>query len=264
MNTFRLSLINKLLKNINENHADDPNYILSEYLLKNYSKIDKINIYKIADECFVSRSSVRRFCISIGYKNFADFKKEFKQIDKKYSYFIKMHEDYDSSTEYAEWIAKQIKMVTLEVDNNIKFSDYSEIASMIDIAKNVVLLSSYSSNKTLLEFQRPLVLNNKIIDVMSDNYFNVDNLLKLKEDDLLMVISTSGYYAKSILNLTENIKATKVLITASRDKAFVNQYNKIYFLSDYDHTSEKSIVGKYGLNYFFDVLYHEYYSKYGK
>lgn len=263
MSIYKLSLINKLLHIINENSTDNPNYVLAQYFLEHYLELSDANIYKVAEDCFVSRSSVRRFCKSIGYDNFKDLKTEFKSLNHEYTYFIQLQEGHKNAKEYAEWTKKEIVSMPKEVDNNIKFEDYDNIVTRIQSSGHPVLLSSYSSNMVLLEFQRPLVLSGKIVNVMSDNNMDEESLLDLNENDYLLVVSSSGQFAKEAQELIKKVKAHKALVTTARDKSFSDTYDEVYFLSDYDHSGEKSIPGKYGLNYFFDRLYNAYYIKYG-
>ncbi|TDW25083.1 RpiR family transcriptional regulator [Breznakia blatticola] len=263
MSIYKLSLINKLLQVINEQDKDDTNYILAKYFLEHYLELRDANIYTVADDCFVSRSSVRRFCKYIGYENFKDLKNEFKSMSHEFSYFIGLQKGHESLTDYAKWTQNELLTMPAEVDHNIHEADYEKIVSYIHNSNHVVLLSSYSSNMVLLEFQRPLVLSGKIVNVMSDTNIDEQSLLELSENDYLMVVSTSGQFAKELKDLIVNVKAHKTLITTAREKEFSNTYHEVLFLSDYDHSNEKSIAGKYGLNYFFDMLYHAYYTKYG-
>lgn len=69
MKINRLSLLNSLFNVLNENNQGDPYLILAEYFLEHYHELSRLNIYDVAADCFVSRSSIRRFCQAIGYEN---------------------------------------------------------------------------------------------------------------------------------------------------------------------------------------------------
>lgn len=260
---YKLTLINNLLKIINETEQDNPNYVLAKYFLEHYLELRDANIYTVADDCYVSRSSVRRFCISLGYDNFKSLKDEFKEFSHEYNYFMELQQGHVSVEAYAAWTEEILKKVPQEVENNVGPKYYDKLVERIYKSPTTVLLSSYSSNMVLLEFQRPLVLSGKIINVMSNNNVDEDFLMSLNENDCLIVVSTSGQFANEITELIDNIDSYKALITTSKKVKFIEEYDNVYYLSDQDHSNEKSIQGKYGLIYLFDMLYHTYYSKYG-
>lgn len=89
MKINRLSLLNSLFNVLNENNQGDPYFILAEYFLEHYHELSRLNIYDVAADCFVSRSSIRRFCQAIGYENFVAFKDEFAQYDDQRASFQK-------------------------------------------------------------------------------------------------------------------------------------------------------------------------------
>jgi len=68
-----------------------------------------------------------------------------------------------------------------------------------------------------------------------------------------------SYAAKDIV---KNSKAYKFLITLNRDKTFLEYYDRVFHLSVNDLSMEKSVYGKYGIDYMFDVVYSTYIQKY--
>ena len=68
MKINRLSLLNSLFNVLNENNQGDPYFILAEYFLEHYHELSRLNIYDVAADCFVSRSSIRRFCQAMGMR----------------------------------------------------------------------------------------------------------------------------------------------------------------------------------------------------
>ena len=79
----RFGLLNALLNIINNFDEEDSKVIIAKYFLKNIDRIEEINIYNAADECFVARSSIRRFAKYIGFNNFRNL----KQDHETYNYY---------------------------------------------------------------------------------------------------------------------------------------------------------------------------------
>ena len=72
----KYGLLNALLNIINTYEEDSSKVVIAKYLLSNFSNINQINIYDAAEECAVSRASIRRFNQDIGFENFWNLKQE--------------------------------------------------------------------------------------------------------------------------------------------------------------------------------------------
>ena len=72
----KYGLLNALLNIINTYEEDSSKVVIAKYLLSNFSNINQINIYDAAEECAVSRASIRRFSQDIGFENFRNLKQE--------------------------------------------------------------------------------------------------------------------------------------------------------------------------------------------
>lgn len=224
MDIHRLGLVDSLFRILDHNPSENPDHAIAKYFLENYARIGELNIYDVAAECYVSRSSVRRFCQQIGYDNFLDLKREFKQFDYQYNYFLEMHKDDD----FRGFYAKEILAMVQEVDELISKAELERMADRIYQSNQVLFLSSYSSSQCVMEFQRPLVLLHKIIQVMTDSNFDRDKLLALGQDDAIFMVSTMGNFARSNLSVLSECHAHKTLITTSHDKAFPAVFDEIY------------------------------------
>ncbi|HWT74282.1 MAG TPA: hypothetical protein VN258_06145 [Mobilitalea sp.] len=260
MKINRLSLLNSLFSVMNENSEEDSNYVLAHYFLEHYHELDKLNIYDVSADCFVSRSSVRRFCQTIGYDNFLDLKTEFKEYDDHFSHYM----THANRENYREILTHEINEMIEELDKRMNIAEVDVIADRIYSSPYVVFLTSDSSTAFVKEFQRAMVLHGKIIHLISDAYTDNTLITRLKEKDYLFTISTTGTFAKAALDYISKCNAFKVLATVNRDPIFKQYYDKIYHLSATDRSQEgRSVYGKYGMNYMLDVIYSAYVRRYG-
>lgn len=258
MDIHRLGLVDSLFRILDHNNIGNPDHAIARYFLENYARIGELNIYDVAAECYVSRSSIRRFCKQVGYDNFLDLKKEFKQFDYQYNYFMEMHKGND----FRGYYAKEIIAMVQEVDELISKAELEQMADHIYHSKRVFFLSSYSSSQCVMEFQRPLVLLHKIIQVMTDSNFDQETLLSLGSDDAVFMVSTMGNFARSNLSVLSRCHAYKALITTSHDESLVSTFDDIYYLTKDDYSNTKSVRGKFGTLYVLDILYNVYLKKY--
>lgn len=255
----RLDLIYNLLLTINQKQSNDPNYILTQYFLEHFTELSQLNIHEVAADCYVSRSTVRRFCQQIGYENFKDLKEEFREFKYQYTYFTKLAK----RDNFREYLTSELDAMLKELNERMNTEEIDKIAQRIHDSKNVVFLSSYSSVLFLVEFQRPLVLSGKLVKIMTDTNMDVDFLNSLEPDDFIVMVSATGNFATTNKDILKNVKAYKTLITTARKSEIELEYDKVYHLSANDYSDVKSVYSKYGMEYFFDILYSTYLRKYG-
>lgn len=261
MHINRLSLLNSLFSVFNENPQGDSNYVLARYFLEHYHELDKLNIYDVAADCFVSRSSVRRFCQSIGYDNFLDLKTEFRKYDDQRSYYLQ-HAD---RPDYRQALTREINEMIEELDRRMDADEENErLIDLIHSARYVVFLTSDASTSTIRDFQQSMLFLGKIIRLISDAYTDNELVNSMEESDLLITLSASGTFAYAARDYVEHCKAQKLLFTVNRDPVFKKYYDHVYHLSAQDRSNEShSVYGRYGMSYMFDILYSQYLRKYG-
>ncbi len=260
MRINRLSLLHSLFSVLNDYPPEDSNAVLALYFLEHYRKLSELNIFDVAADCFVSRSSVRRFCQSIGYENFIDLKTEFREYDDQMAHFTQ-HVEKDN---YRESLTKEINAMIAELDQRMNHAETDKMADRIKNSRFVVFLTSETSTSIIRTFQQSMVLHGKIIYLISDSYTENNLLNKLDQRDYLIVLSATGVFAKACEDYIKPIKAYKALVTVNRDEGFKSQYDRVYHLSAQDRSQDGSLVyGKYGLTYMFDVIYATYVNKYG-
>jgi len=259
MRINRMSLLNSLFSVINENNEEDSHYVLAHYFLEHYHKLSELNIYDVAADCFVSRSSVRRFCQSIGYENFLDLKTEFREYDDQYAFYMY----HANRKNYREQLTNEINSMIIELDQRMNTEETDKIAERIHKSRYVVFLTSDTSTSIIREFQQSMIFHGKIIHLISNTYTDNTLITKLNKRDYIMTLSTTGIFADASRELITQCNAYKALITVNRDSRFLNWYDKVYHLSVNDLSDGKSVYGKYGINYMFDVIYSVYVQKYG-
>lgn len=255
----RLSLIDKLFAIVNEENAGaDPDCMLAGYFLEHYTELDSLNALDIAEECFVSRSSVRRFCQRVGFENFRELKNSMKHSEHSYDYFLQ----YAKQEHYTDHFTRELISMAMDLNHRCSPAAMEKITGRIHDSERVVFLTSYSSYSVVHDFQRPLVLSGKVVSVRIELYEADEQLASLGPNDLVFVVSAMGAYARRIMPMLEKCGAYKYLLTASRQNDLKTVYDEVFHLSPNDYDGVKSWAGKYGLFYFFDVLYSEYVRKY--
>ena len=256
----RFSLMTSLLNVLNEKGFDSSSYVLAQYFLQNFDKLEYLNIYDVSEECFVSRSGVQRFCKSIGFETFSTFKSAAaveREVHK--TTFIA----YANRPDFQDYTRQAMSEMLLEIGSLTAQQDLSGFARKIHDSKNVVLLTAEVSSMTPRDLQQALLVAGKLVHLVTDSHPDLGLLESLDENDLLIVCSSTGNYAYAVNDVLLNItRPYKSLITLNRDQLFTQNYQKIFYLSEQASDHQRSIYTKYGLGYFLDLLYSTYLEQY--
>ena len=256
--SFGLSLASRLCSIVNDSPATSVETVLAEYLLQHYNMLDTLNIYQFAEACRVPRSSIHRFCGKIGYANFSELKLSCRRETDSYRYFTELSGRHD----FRDQLGHEIIHMVSDMNRRTSEDLLGKLADQIDEARSVFLLASYSAISALKDFQRPMVLCGKLVNVVASPHAH-DKLRKASEEDLILVVSAMGKFAETYNDFIQPLPGKKILVTASHHKEIQTPYDQVIIISSIDGHHIKTAYAKYGISYFFDNLYSLYYRKYG-
>lgn len=252
-----------LLPMYNESPLYSTEKILSEYFLRRFNSIKNINIYDVSSECNVSRATVRRFFKKLDHDSFLDFKNEFT-----IPYDISMFEKELNRKNYVDEHINQISDIQVFFrDNSLNVLDKIKgLSKLMYNSENIYWLTSTSTTRMAEDMQMQFLGLNSFWNVIIN--FNKDMGAKLKEDDIIIVLSSSGVLARKLVDDLKGINCPTYLITLNNQ--YINAvFDEIIYLTDdtlynftdqiSEETIKKEVVNrKYATNLFFDFLYYEY------
>lgn len=260
----KFNVMTSLLSVVNRNDTKSTDYVIAEYLLRHLHELPKLSIYKVADDCFVSRSSVQRFIKSLGYDSFTEFKDGGQELESHKNAFI----DYTDHPDYPEYLDGQLNRMIRSISTLATQQKLSLLARKIHDSHTVVMLASESSAGPLNTFQESLAVFGKVIRLLTSSSSSVQLLETLDERDLVINCSVSGNYALAINDDISKIHCYKALITLNRTLLLANQYDYVFYLSNElapsvrTISASRNVYTRYGITFFLDLLYHTYYSLY--
>ena len=257
----RFNLLTSLLAQLNKNDENDTDFLIARYILLNLRNLKGISIYKIADDCYVSRSSVQRFIKNIGYGSYTQMKRSINEVILHEDSFI----SYTDHTQFRNYLSSSISRMIEDIASTSLNSSFKKLLDIFRSADNVVILTAEDSSSACKLFQQQMLTINKLIRIVTSASKNLSLLETLKENDLLLICSVTGNFALAINKQIRDIKAKKALITLNHTTAFEDSYSFIYYLSGDVNLSSRNIVSvrnvynNYGLAFLFDLFYHECY-----
>lgn len=260
MKSTAFSLMTALLAVMNESEPGEPYYVLAQYFLYHFDQLKELNIYDVAEACYVSRSGIRRFCQSIGFDNFSDLKAAAEEWKRHCNYFI----GYSARPNYKSYLSHSVTDMMQEINRLATTAVLDKLAKRIHDSRNVVLFTSDFSGMTARGFQQSMVVMGKLVLIVTDAQDVPGYLKDLTSNDLLMTISATGNFATVMEPMIRENEAYKVLITVNHDRRFWSVYDGVIYLSEKDNANARTVYSQYGTNYFFDILYSYYVQKYLK
>lgn len=265
-NIFKFNLLSSLLFVLNNNNKDDTDFIIAWYLITHLKRIKDISIYKIAEECYVSRSSIQRFIKNIGYESYTQLKENADEVVAHEIGFV----DYTDHAEYQEYLAKSITDMMNDVIQATQSRRYQALIDAFMSTENIVILTAEDSSHACRVFQQQALTVKKLVRIVTSASNTLSVLESMQPQDLLIVCSVTGNFALAINNQIKEISAKKRLVTMNTTSQFEGVYDLIYYMSSLyrlnanNFVSNRNVYNIYGLNLFFDLFYHDCYLTFNK
>ena len=261
---IRFNLLTSLLAVLNKNDETDTDFVIAKYILVHLDSIRDTSIYQVAEDCYVSRSSVQRFVKEIGYDSFSQMKTSLKDVFNHEGALL----DYTDHTDYTSYVIQSVEAMNRDIARTASGKDFRKLIELFVNARSVVILSAEDSVHACKLLQQQLLAIGKLVRIITSTSKNISLLDALEKDDLLMVCSVSGNFALAIDDQLKQISASKCLITLNRTTVFLGNYEFIYYISEEFKPSSRKIhmfrnvYTTYGLTFLFDLFYHECYLYY--
>lgn len=205
---FNLMII--LLSTINSEPKDTNNYKIAKYIIENIRSLEECTLTQLAKQCYVSNSSISRFCRDIGLKDFnalknqvARFPIEHKQAENKFEF-----KSFDSSSIYTSYILSVMDnlhhLSTQKIDKEIEM-----LANDVFKYKKVAAFGYMQSENIALNLQYDLQTNGKVVFTCIKFIDQADYMNTSDDETLIIIFSESGTYFDRVFPRTHPFKPTK-------------------------------------------------------
>lgn len=238
---FNLFII--LHSTINSEPKDSNNYKIAKYIIENIEILGNCSLADLAKKCYVSNSSISRFCRDIGLSDFNELRNqmaiysiEHEQAKNKFNY-----KDFDKNSitqTYIHSVIDNLKhMCTNLLDQNIQ-----ELAKDIFQYKEVAAFGYMQSENVALNLQFDLQTNNKVIYTCIKFIDQIEYIKNANNNTLIIIFSESGTYFNRVFARTKPFKNLKnkpkiYLITSnfSISLPYIDRY--IHYQCRHDYAS---------------------------
>lgn len=250
-----------LFEILNKGEKYTSDYAIAYYLLEHYKCLKDINIIEMAADCYVDRSTIRRFFQKNGLDNFQEFKINYNEEFEAHYYKDVPFENYNN------YIADlNDKITSMMNEYSLKRDKSSDINNFIDIlyeAKNIVVMGDGSFYGNMYSIQQNMLEVGKIVFLVTSNIKNNPVLNGLTEDDCIIVLSLKGEYYDGIKKSIIGQKCKKILLTLSAKEDWKDEFKYIAQLTKEPEKADEEVYRKYAMTYFIDIMLNTYKMKYG-
>lgn len=218
---FNLMII--LTSTLNSEPKTSTNYKIAKFIIEHIQELEEISLTELASRCYVSNSSISRFCRDIGLKDFNALKMQVAKFSSEHEYAKEKFnfESFDSNSLYNSYILsvidnlKSLYTSKLEQDINLLVKDIHKY-------KKVAAFGYVQSESVALNLQFDLQTNGKIIFTCIKFVDQAEYINNADEDTLIIIFSESGTYFDRIFTRTHPFKNNKskpkiYMITANQN-----------------------------------------------
>lgn len=193
-----LHLQHRLIQRLNNEKVELSYTLLAGYLLNHYVELENLSIDKVCEENFISISTLRRFCQSLGYENFSDLKESKHNKERQY-----------------HTLSINIKNDISDIIDSLVISS-DDIQAIINLMKShnlVFVLFPSTVYSAAYSFQQQLIANNKYVYLVP----NIDNIFpyitKGLDNSLVIILDCNKEYTDEALSYLNDIKCKKIVIS---------------------------------------------------
>ncbi len=190
---FNLAII--LLSLINSEVHETNNYKIAKYILENINDLESCSITELAKKCYVSNSSISRFCRDIGLKDYNDLKNQIAKYQVSHEIAIQKF-NYSGMNEAAPML-RYVDAVIAHLEllkNNLDEQSIIELVHDIDRYESVAAFGYLQSETVALNLQFDLQTSRKVIFTCMPFANQVEYIKEANEKNLIIIFSSSGTY----------------------------------------------------------------------
>lgn len=249
--------LDKLISIYNSAETGSMTKNVVSHILRNLKQIAQMNIYDLADACYVSTASISRIVKKLGYKNYSYFQKDISDCVHKYEHHNRIVPMDKIKEEMS--IADSFFNILEKMFGNIKQSlneeSMTELAVAVHESRKIVLYAfevSFAENF----LQSDLFMSGKECEVCRYVQDMLNCTQELTENDLVLMVAPKQIEGISVREIVEKVKEKGAKVCLFTDSRHFNALKKADYQFSFD--GEMRSIDAFGLQSFLCILTMEY------
>ena len=228
---------------LNTTDVDNADYRIADYLIRNLYRIAHFGIQDVADACFVSKSTVSRFCRRIGFADFMAVVQSIRNAQMR---------NYKRFDEYLDLEDQSMTDAYLDqaIDCMMRAREYAtpdvlkDFAGLLDRYEKIGIFGQMQSYSVALNFQFELASLGKYASCFTMMPEQEEFILSSGTDTLVIIISSGGKYFQdfsSHMNYAAKDRPFLVLITNNRRLQRCVPYDRVFVVPCANNTASRPL-----------------------
>lgn len=218
--------------------SNSTNSQIAAYILNHLEEVRNDSIRELARKCFVSISSISRFCREMGLNDYSELRELIADTELKFEVCSNHPEPQMQMEEYIRSVQDSIRLV----QESLNPQKLVQLAEDIHCYKKVSVFGLLKAETAAMNLQSDLLMLGKLTTSKVRYHKQIEYLEQADEDDLVIIFSYTGiYFDYQYLphRINKNIRRPKIWFITSgkhvRPDAFLNEV--IYFESRQNQAS---------------------------
>ncbi len=203
-----------LLSVLSSTSEDETNCKIANTILEKIDEVRDLNIIELAKICYVSNSSISRFCREIGLRDFNELKELMEISTNQFHYITSSGDICENTMLYIDSVQENIQLIK----DNLDLNAIKRIVDDLFKYNKIAAFGLLNAETVALGLQNDLlILNKKITTKISFQQQN-DYIKKTNSEDLIIIFSSAGMYFTTNFHKTKfnkNDKPKIILITSN-------------------------------------------------
>lgn len=226
----------RLIEKRDGEHTKKTERKIAAYLLENFDKSLHSTLLELADGIGVSDASIVRFCKSIGYTGFQEYKinAAMQCVPEPRLYNPSLSVD-DSPAELCDKIFAIESLALEQTKQELDIKVMNEVAVLLINAKRINLVGTGGSAISARDFQHKLLKIGVRAELQEDKDLQLMSASLLTENDVLFAISHSGsnLHVAETIDLAKKKNAKVVTLTMKSKNVLVEKADyPLYVVSE--------------------------------
>lgn len=179
-----------LLSELAAGKEDSNNCRIARYLLDRLDCLDNVSVEGLAEECFVSKATVSRFCRDIGLEDFGELRDLLRQTEKTFTLYGRGLPPREQGLDFCRRVNGSLDLVADTID----YEALGRLAEEIRQAERVAAFGLLKAETAAISLQSDLVMLGKNAVTKVAFREQMDYLTAAQPGDMVVIFSYTGTY----------------------------------------------------------------------
>lgn len=179
-----------LLSELAAGKEDSSNCRIARYLVERIDRLEDISVEMLAEECFVSKATVSRFCRDIGLEDFTELRDLLRQTEKTFTLYGAGLPPKEQGLDFCSRVNESLSLVA----NTLDYDALGRLAEEIIQAERVAAFGLLKAETAAISLQSDLVMLGKCAVTKVAFREQMDYLAAALPEDVVVIFSYTGIY----------------------------------------------------------------------